>query len=81
MTTSPASQTRSSTKKPLPLAGQVALITGASGGIGSATARELARQGAIVRAMVHYNSASSRGALSFIDPAIERSLDVAAGNI
>jgi len=41
------SQRRSKGKR-LPLVGEVAIITGASGGIGSATARELARRGASV---------------------------------
>ena len=37
-----------------PLAGKAALITGASGGLGSAIARRLSRDGA--RVVVHYNS-------------------------
>lgn len=36
------------THKQLPLAGEIAIVTGASSGIGAATARELARQGARV---------------------------------
>lgn len=40
--------TRKTRQRGKPLAGEVAIITGASGGIGSATARELARRGARV---------------------------------
>ncbi len=43
------------------LAGQKILVTGAGGFIGSHLAERLVREGARVRAMVHYNALGSRG--------------------
>ena len=48
----------------LELKGKVALITGASGGIGAATARILATEG--VDVIIHYNSSANR-AKSLVD--------------
>lgn len=56
-------------------------MTGGGGFIGSHLVEELARRGANVRAMVRYNSASSWGNLSFVDPGIAQSLEIVAGNI
>jgi NAD dependent epimerase/dehydratase len=63
------------------IAGQKILVTGAGGFIGSHLVDELLRQGAIVRAMVRYNSGSSIGNLSFLAPDRQEALEIAAGNI
>lgn len=63
------------------IAGTRVLVTGAGGFVGSHLAEELLKRGATVRCMLRYNSASSRGNLAFIDPRLERSMEVIPGNI
>lgn len=57
------------------------LVTGADGFIGSHLTEHLVRLGADVRAFVFYNSFNSRGWLDEIDPKIQKSIDVFAGDI
>lgn len=61
----------SSTKMPLPLADKLALVTGASGSIGSAVAKRLAQDGASV--LVHYGSSQPKAA------AVVRQIEDAGG--
>ena len=48
------------------------VVTGAGGFIGSHLTEELARRGAKVRALVHYNSRGHWGFLEELDPALQR---------
>lgn len=57
------------------------LVTGADGFIGSHLTEELVRRGCKVRAFVLYNSFNSWGWLDHAEPAIQKSLDVFAGDI
>ncbi|MDD5630086.1 MAG: GDP-mannose 4,6-dehydratase [Elusimicrobia bacterium] len=57
------------------------LVTGAGGFIGSHLTEELVRQGAKVRALVHYNSRSHWGLLEKADPDILRRVEVVPGDI
>ena len=56
-------------------------VTGAGGFIGSHLAEELARRGAKVRALAHYNSRSHWGFLEESAPALARRMDVWSGDL
>lgn len=60
---------------------QKVLLTGAGGFIGSHLAEELVRRNFGVRAVVHYNSASSHGWLDSLPAEIRSQLDIFAGDI
>lgn len=57
------------------------LVTGAGGFIGSHLAEELARRGAKVRALVHYNSRSHWGFLEELAPELRRRVDIRSGDV
>lgn len=59
--------------------GRKVLVTGAAGFIGSHLAEALVRAGATTRAMVHYNSAGSRGWLEH--SAVRDEIEIIAGDI
>src|SRR5262245_48670725 len=61
--------------------GKRVLVTGAGGFIGSHLTEALARQGAKVRAMLHYDSRPHRGNLEHVDPALVRELEIIAGDV
>ena len=57
------------------------VVTGAGGFIGSHLTEALARRGAKVRALVHYNSRGHWGFLEDLDPAIKSRVEIRAGDI
>jgi UDP-glucose 4-epimerase len=61
--------------------GTKVLVTGAGGFIGSHLAEELARQGARVTALVHYNSRGSHGFLENLHAPLSRRVEVVAGDV
>lgn len=63
------------------LTGKKILVTGADGFIGSHLTEELVRRGCDVRAFVLYNSFNSWGWLDRAEPAVQKSLDVFAGDV
>ena len=63
------------------LKGRTVLVTGAAGFIGSHLTEALARAGARVRALVHYNSRGDWGHLDLLDPALHQGIEVDAGDI
>ncbi|MCP5209293.1 MAG: NAD-dependent 4,6-dehydratase LegB [Pseudomonadales bacterium] len=58
-----------------------ALITGAGGFIGSHLTEKLVREGAKVKAMVHYNSRNDWGLLELIPKEVRNELEIISGDI
>jgi dTDP-glucose 4,6-dehydratase len=57
------------------------LVTGAGGFIGGHLVDRLVRDGARVRALVHYNSRNERGSLDLLEPATVAAVDVVLGEL
>jgi dTDP-glucose 4,6-dehydratase len=57
------------------------VVTGAGGFIGSHLTEELARKGAKVRALVHYNSRGHWGFLEELSPELKKRVDIVPGDV
>lgn len=63
------------------LSGKTVAVTGAGGFIGSHLVEALVKQGATVRALVHYNSRNDWGLLETLDEEMKAGIEVTTGDI